>query len=635
MTRRVLLLSLCLLPFLPLTAQTPQMVAINTYLTGTTNGCIIDAGGGNANGTVYIQATDGAGHPLPFKSVIGGNSYQSVGNAIQRPVTNGAVGSVSLQWVTGASNAKIPYTFTFNINGHTTVYSNVDISPSFGSTFDWCSANLGANILNGPITIKGDPGTVTATGVNGDFLVPGNLSVGGTFAPNNVNAQFINAAHTNGVLNATFYSGSDIHAQVNSAFAACSNNCVVFIPAGTYNAVTTTLTMPTVTGDNVVRLVADPSAIIHYTGTNNAIETPQVTGGVAHLCAIQGGVWIGTASAKNGIHINVINQMLIDTVKITGFTNTASNMVGNGILDEGGNSITIMNPALYFNTTGLAGTERTNFASISVHVFGGEISSNTGWGVRTFDAHVSATQENSWLLEGTTIELNGSGGVDWAHNNSSHIKNCHFEQNTQFSVQLNNGYNGTGNSVEGSFFIVQTSSTAIYVVNGKNTYINGNYEVPFTTGVKAGSCFILASNTADVDSQHNTINSENERCLTTQGNPGWVYPQFDYAYDRFAADQNVILDSGATVVITALNTAMDLPGTGYGNAALVMLSDEGNKQIGIFAMYKNMTPILIGGTMSASVYVIGWNNVTNQFTLKKTSGTVPATLHYSAYFFGI
>lgn len=460
MRRLLLSLAVLLIP-IAVTAQTPELITINTV--SNSIGCITDVGGGLANGTVVIQATDGVGHALPFRSTTGGNNFQAVGNAISRAITNGQMAPLQLQWVTGAANTKIPYTFTFVVNGHTTTYSNVDISPSGGATFDWCSANLTANIVNGPLTIKGDPGTVTATGVNGSFDVPGNLTVEGlvnfvNFTATNFNGTTGSVRNMNGMLDvALMGTGGDIGAMATSAASLCTDAapCHLWLPPGVYNPVANNVVLPA--RANGTTFTCDKDATITYTGGGSFITTPVAVNGTDNLggTIIDGGCKIiGSASGISGVHIRAGQGYAVRDLVIQGFSN------GDGIWIDGANHVELFENSVSTNLNGIRlngnfcnGSNLCNwdrstpsnwvftsragaggFSPNAIHAISNRIQANTHWGVLENDVvggSASAAFGNYWMsntiANNGTADQNSYGGFLSCFTTDTRIESTYFE----------------------------------------------------------------------------------------------------------------------------------------------------------------------------------------------------------------
>ncbi len=74
-----------------------------------------------------------------------------------------------------------------------------------------------------------------------------------------------NASNLSSELNPLRFAGGDIGAQINAAAATCSTNCLIRVPAGTYNQTTTIL----LKGTNI--RITGPGATLTYTGSSNTM----------------------------------------------------------------------------------------------------------------------------------------------------------------------------------------------------------------------------------------------------------------------------------------------------------------------------------------------------------------------------
>jgi hypothetical protein len=577
---RRLLLSLAVLLFpIVVTAQTPELITINTLSNNT--GCITDAGGGLANGTVVIQATDGAGHAMPFRSTTGGNSYQAVGNAISRAITNGQMAPLQLQWVTGASNTKIPYTFTFVVNGHTTVYQNVDISPSGGATFDWCSANLMVNVINGPLTVKGDPGTVTANGVNGSFDVPGNLTVEGlvnftNFTATNFNGTNGSVRNINGMLDvALMGTGGDIGAMANSAASLCTDAapCHLWIPPGVYNPVTTGIVLPA--RANGTTFTCDKQATITYTGGGSFITTPVAVNGTVNLggTVIDGGCKIiGTASGISGVHVRAGQGYAVRDVIVQGFSN------GDGIWIDGANHVELFETSESLNLNGVrvngntcngsnlctwdrstpstwvattrAGT--SGYAPNAIHAVSNRMQNNLHWGVLENDiigGSVSSAFGNYWLsntiANNGTADQNSYGGFLSCFTTGTRIESTYFEAQKIGVV--------TGCVAGDPGVTIPTGYTAQFGGNNVNSIISHNFFND--SGNTTDPTTNAANNTTEIQLKHviSTSIDENTKigtanCLVDGGAIGSI------------SIYNNHVNTGTGIAVACLNGALNAGG---------------------------------------------------------------------------
>jgi hypothetical protein len=123
--------------------------------------------------------------------------------------------------------------------------------------------------------------------------------------------------------------GSDIGAQINAAFAACSNACVVSIPAGRY-PYNTTIKMTT-PSESLVG-AGSYATILNYKGSGDGILWQMSTWppGIYKAGTLRGVSIVGTAKAANCIHSGSLIGSTWDDVTVSGCTGANAN----GILLE-------------------------------------------------------------------------------------------------------------------------------------------------------------------------------------------------------------------------------------------------------------------------------------------------------------
>jgi nitrous oxidase accessory protein NosD len=155
----------------------------------------------------------------------------------------------------------------------------------------------------------------------------------------------VSAGSVNTVLNPLSFSGSDIGAQINTAWKSGLGKTVL-VPPGTYSF-STTIALP---GDGYA-LECDAGATLNYTGSSDAILLPyqnQISIGNSGVDGRGGCLLQGTSAAQSGIHIlAAINGARIRNMRISGFTE------GYGIYDTGGNTVTIAQSHITGNRTGV------------------------------------------------------------------------------------------------------------------------------------------------------------------------------------------------------------------------------------------------------------------------------------------
>ena len=199
-----------------------------------------------------------------------------------------------------------------------------------------------------------------------------------------------------GVKAATAFSGSDIGAKINTAFAACGKTpCTVFVPAGDYH-LKTTIVIP---GGSSFSLHMDNGAFLHYDGDGWAISTSLQ----AARTFIRGGHILGNPAAKAGIILMPETQgIYIDEVDVKNFSQ------GDGILNIGANVVKITNVQVRDNMYGVHLMGSPGYASNSVTVSGSTIVGNSRWGI--IDGDITQFPVPNWMGTGrgpgtTTPEL--------------------------------------------------------------------------------------------------------------------------------------------------------------------------------------------------------------------------------------
>jgi len=142
--------------------------------------------------------------------------------------------------------------------------------------------------------------------------------------------------------------GSDIGAQINAAFTACSFNCVVAIPPGNYSYSTTIeMTKPSQSLIGAGSLLT----ILHYTGSGDGIKWQMNPFTIEKAGMLKGLSVVGTSSAASCVHSGSVIGTTWEDVTVSGCTGTSAN----GILLEN---------ALVGRTR--AWTERTSMHNVHV-----------------------------------------------------------------------------------------------------------------------------------------------------------------------------------------------------------------------------------------------------------------------------
>jgi hypothetical protein len=345
--------------------------------------------------------------------------------------------------------------------------------------------------------------------IQGPVTVNGNLTVTGTS-----NSGPTTTTSINGVLNATSFSGSDIGAKVNAAFASLTSGGTVGIPAGTYT-LSTTIILP----NAGYHLTCDAGTILNYTGTADAILIPSSSGvpGQANLGVNgQGGCLLQkSGQTGNGIHIGPSNQTYVTGMRIEGFQN--------GIFIAGGNGVQILNNTLKGNSRGLALTTVTNYAPNAVHVSFNEFANN-GWGVYSYNSGAYASQALGNVYRANVFEGNLSGDLYLAWDAHTVVEDNYFE-NSLVGVSIGTGLDNVYDiHVEKNYFAPDTYRSEVEIGYGFDFFIEENHAEPANRQVLSNCSINIisgpngsAANVVAVDafSQHYTkvnIPNANEIC---------------------------------------------------------------------------------------------------------------------------
>lgn len=319
--------------------------------------------------------------------------------------------------VIGSSSGELNTQWTFTI-----IYSDRVTSFSTKLTIN-CSTNTPATCSGSTINITAAlqaaaaplPGTTFGNISAGNITATGNLTVSGAATLNGTTLNCI----ANGVyyVNPGCFSGSDVGAQVNSAFTACHSGTIVtayckvvipYISAG--YGYTTTINLPVVTNVTLATLEIEPGTYLQYNGVGDAIAAivgvsgasnpnVQIVGYGAILAA--GNVHQGT-----GIHFKGLTSSNIYGLTVSSFKN--------GYWCDGSNSGNTYGTVLTQNLVGWRSEFETINGSPSAcnnnSFHGGSILGNGIWGVMDDATNQTASQatfntHNTFF--GATIEQNG------------------------------------------------------------------------------------------------------------------------------------------------------------------------------------------------------------------------------------
>src|SRR5581483_12369931 len=135
---------------------------------------------------------------------------------------------------------------------------------------------------------------------------------------NRISSQTVDSfqcANCNGVLTATQFPGGDIGAQVNAAFAACSNQCTVYIPAGKYRY-TTTISMSKPTQS--LRGAGSALTVLNYTGPGDGLLWQMTPFTARKAGTLEGISFLCTTSTVNCIHSGSVQNSTWSDLAVSG-----------------------------------------------------------------------------------------------------------------------------------------------------------------------------------------------------------------------------------------------------------------------------------------------------------------------------
>lgn len=294
-------------------------------------------------------------------------------------------------------------------------------------------------------------------------------------------------------LNATTFPGSDIGAKVNAAFASCGGACEVEIPAGNYTY-STTINIPVAIAGGVTLECDTESTILNYTGSGDAIAAfgtgVAESGIVVKSCGVQGNAATGNA---NGLHLRALSQASFDNLRIINFP-------GDGILNEGANSLTFVSPDVEGNFIDIHNVgvviNGIGYSSNAVKVFGGVIGYARQWGVfEDFSQAALAFPNGGNVYDGVVFEANGTNGQT---SGNAFLQGCdgcvitnsyleffskdHIPYNVIVGDSSTNGIGGLDSSPQGvkivnNHLLSDNATTSIFLINGRLPIVDGNSEV--------------------------------------------------------------------------------------------------------------------------------------------------------------
>lgn len=278
------------------------------------------------------------------------------------------------------------------------------------------------------------PSPILATPYNhATQSISGSLNMGG-YSITNVGA--LNAGQINGTVVASLQPGSDIGQKVNQSFVTCGYQCIVYVPAGTYNF-TTTIQMP-LNQFSTYSLLLDPGAVLIYKGAGDAISLNVAgTGPTEGNCHVSGGQIYGTAAGQSGVHLWPTNTCNIQNMLIASFSN------GYGIWVDGANMVNIDHNLIFGNKSGVYLTNTfcngatcndlgtgSPYTPNAIYIQNNGIFSNSQWGVNSFSPQTGSNPGPlNITIANNDLELNGGAGVTYGAITFGRSRNLTIREN--------------------------------------------------------------------------------------------------------------------------------------------------------------------------------------------------------------
>jgi hypothetical protein len=172
-----------------------------------------------------------------------------------------------------------------------------------------------------------------------------------------------------------------------------------------------------------VHLQCDAGAVLHYTGTGDAILLDLAHPDDSLSIDGEGGCLLrGNPRAANGIHLMASNSTAVTGMRIVEFPH------GNGIALSGANSVQILRNTIRGTAHGIDMTTVPHYAPNAVHVSYNEISDND-WAVYSHNGHVSATRALGNVYRDNVFENNRSGDLFLSWDAHTVVEGNYFESN--------------------------------------------------------------------------------------------------------------------------------------------------------------------------------------------------------------
>lgn len=303
---------------------------------------------------------------------------------------------------------------------------------------------------------------------------------------------FCGAQQVPEMLNPLRFPGADIGAKINAALLSCSGACSVEIPQGVY-ALATTIDIPVATGGGMTLECASQSTTLKYTGAGDAIAAfgsgQNRAGILIKNCSLDGSSATGDA---NGLHVIDFGGMAVDHIRI-------SNFPGNGILNEGVNTVTYLAPDIEGNYVNLHNTgSNKGYSANTNKVLGGIIGYAKTWGVFEDGSMASIAFPNGGnVYLGVNFENNGTSGETSGNAFFQGCDGCviqdsyleylpratqHIPYNIVIGGHSDDGIGDLTASPQGvkiidNHLISDNATTAVAVMGGRMVIVDGNSEV--------------------------------------------------------------------------------------------------------------------------------------------------------------
>lgn len=490
----------------------------------------------------------------------------------------------------------------------------------------------GAPLWNGTVIY---PMPILSQPLNhGPQSISGNLDFGGY---NVTNVGNLTAGEVNTVLNPnqcssvtppSWCAGSDIGAWVNAALQSCSDQCTVYVPAGSYSYSTTILLPLNIFSSYT--LLLDQGAVLTYTGSGDAIQAPVNDSPNVSNWRVHGGQLIGNAAAASGVHVLPTNSASITGMLITGFSN------GPGIWLEGTNGVTIFNNVVQGNQVGVkisptfcngaicgTGVTGSPYSPNQIAVLSNRLTNNSQWGFLSSDPVTTGLSGAlNVVVSSNDLEINGTGGSQYGalsvgRSHGLVVSGNYFEGSPQEIVLgIPGGNDGNqfrffasqGPQIINNFFTnVIATPYDINLLDTADAQISGNT----TNQVSANSsnCFIntLAQSGLNIGETGTLVGKNHVELYSGMGNYLCIagapvlrlagagsYTAINTNYFPFLSYQNFAITSAASDVV---NAQFVLPGDScYATSAGNSPSAVSNAQAIIAQVY------VVPGTSQFTIY---------------------------------